>query len=78
MRLNKNAIVAAFAAGASATSLTKVCTVAHVNSVLPSNGTLLGINVLPSFSTANTVYNAGSSAGMGATASSSKPIITAT
>lgn len=55
MRLQKGASAAAFAAAASATSLSDVCTLANVRSAIPSNGTILGVNVLPSLSTANTV-----------------------
>lgn len=40
---------------ASAKSLADVCTVSNVKSALPSNGTLLGINVIPSATTAGTV-----------------------
>ncbi|CAL5869549.1 uncharacterized protein PFLUO_LOCUS3779 [Penicillium psychrofluorescens] len=71
MRLQKSAF-AAFAAAARATSLTDVCTVSNVKSALPSNSTILGINVLPSLSTANTVYNySGGSGMMGATSTAS-------
>ncbi|KAJ5646914.1 Tannase [Penicillium lividum] len=54
MRLQTGASAVAFAAAASATSLSDVCTVSNVKSALPSNGTILGINVVPSLSTANT------------------------
>lgn len=40
---------------ASAKSLADVCTLSNVKSALPSNGTLLGINVIPSATTAGTV-----------------------
>ncbi|KAL2823320.1 Tannase/feruloyl esterase [Aspergillus cavernicola] len=59
MRLSRNALFA-LAATASAASLADVCTVSHVKSVLPSNGTLLGIDLIPSAVTAS-VYNASSS-----------------
>ncbi|KAJ5462846.1 hypothetical protein N7475_007790 [Penicillium sp. IBT 31633x] len=63
MRFSRDAVVATLAASASASSLADVCTVSHVQSVLPSNGTLLGINLIPSAVTASSVYNA--SAGRG-------------
>ncbi|OGE57503.1 hypothetical protein PENARI_c002G02838 [Penicillium arizonense] len=65
MRLSWGASVAALAASASAASLADVCTVSNVRSALPSNGTLLGIDLIPSAVTAAAVYNA--SAGMGST-----------
>lgn len=64
MRLQTGTSVAAFAAAASAKSLTDVCTVANVKSALPANGTLLGINLIPSMSTAGVVYNATAGGGM--------------
>ncbi|KAJ5631117.1 uncharacterized protein N7484_011217 [Penicillium longicatenatum] len=45
---------------ASAKSLADVCTVSNVKSALPSNGTLLGINVIPSSATAGALYNVSS------------------
>ncbi|KAJ5525385.1 Tannase [Penicillium frequentans] len=54
MRLQTGASAVAFAAAASATSLSEVCTVSNVKAALPSNGTILGVNVLPSLATANT------------------------
>ncbi|KAJ5913959.1 tannase [Penicillium tannophilum] len=54
MRLQTGASAVAFAAAASATSLSDVCTVSNVKAALPSNGTILGVNVLPSLATANT------------------------
>ncbi|KAJ5594967.1 uncharacterized protein N7459_001175 [Penicillium hispanicum] len=72
MRLQTGASIAAFAAAASAKSLTQVCTVANVKAALPSNGTLLGINLIPSASTAAAVYNASSSAAMGASTTNSE------
>ncbi|KAJ5512313.1 hypothetical protein N7463_001865 [Penicillium fimorum] len=65
MRLSWGTSVVALAASASAASLADVCTVSNVRSALPSNGTLLGINMIPSAVTASAVYNA--SAGMGST-----------
>lgn len=70
MRL-QDASTVAFAAAASATSLADVCTVDNVKSALPSNGTILGLNVLPAQSIASVVYNATSSGGMTSTSSSS-------
>ncbi|CAG7948713.1 unnamed protein product [Penicillium salamii] len=64
MRLSLGASLA-LAASASAASLADVCTVSNVRSALPSNGTLLGIDMIPSAVTAAAVYNA--SAGMGST-----------
>ncbi|KKY25018.1 putative tannase subunit [Phaeomoniella chlamydospora] len=55
---SRAAAVAALTAAANADSLADVCTVSNVQSALPSNGTLLGINLLPSTVTASTVYNA--------------------
>ncbi|KAI3286489.1 hypothetical protein DTO002I6_8160 [Penicillium roqueforti] len=60
MRLWLAAIVAASAVAATAESLAEVCTSANVKSALPSNGTLLGINLIPSATTAGAVYNASS------------------
>jgi tannase len=65
MRLQSGATVAAFAAAASAKSLSDVCTLSNVKSALPSNNTLLGLALIPSSSTAAAVYNA--STGMGST-----------
>ncbi|KAJ5659698.1 hypothetical protein N7507_006149 [Penicillium longicatenatum] len=45
---------------ASAKSLADICTVSNVKSALPSNGTLLGINVIPSSATAGALYNVSS------------------
>ncbi|KAI9369214.1 tannase [Aspergillus egyptiacus] len=70
MRHQRNALfalaaAAAAAASTSASSLAAVCTVSHVRSILPSNGTLLGIDLIPSAVTAS-VYNASSSSGSSA------------
>ncbi|KAF4619035.1 hypothetical protein G7Y89_g14812 [Cudoniella acicularis] len=71
MRQSSLPFVAALAATANATSsLTDVCTVSNAQAALPSNGTLLGIDLLPSTVTASAVYNASSSAGMGSTSTS--------
>ncbi|KAJ5093768.1 Tannase/feruloyl esterase [Penicillium angulare] len=73
MRLQKGASTMALATAASAaSSLTDVCTVANVKSALPANGTILGVNVIPSLSTANTVYNASGSSAMGTTSGSTE------
>jgi tannase len=42
-------------------SLADICTVAKVQAALPANGTLSGINLLPSTVTANALYNVTSS-----------------
>ncbi|KIM95512.1 hypothetical protein OIDMADRAFT_34253 [Oidiodendron maius Zn] len=55
--------VAALAATANAASLADVCTVSNVQAAVPANGTLLGINLIPSTVVASSVYNA--TAGMG-------------
>ncbi|CAK1362414.1 Tannase [Cercospora beticola] len=46
------------------TSLADVCTVANVQAILPSNGTLLGIDLIPSAVTASAVYNATTGGGV--------------
>ncbi|OJJ45336.1 hypothetical protein ASPZODRAFT_69429 [Penicilliopsis zonata CBS 506.65] len=53
MRLTSTVVAGAVAATANATSLSDVCTVANVQAALPSNGTLLGIDLLPSTVTAS-------------------------
>ncbi|GJC79024.1 tannase [Colletotrichum liriopes] len=58
------AALRALAARASTSSLTDVCTVENVQNALPSNGTLLGIDLLPSTVTASPVYNATTGGGM--------------
>ena len=70
MRLQAGASVAALVGAANAKSLTDLCTVSYIKSALPSNGTLSGINLIPSASTANVVYNASASAQVGATTNS--------
>ena len=65
MRQTSRAAVAAFAAIANAASLADVCTVSNVQAALPANGTLLGIDLIPSAVTASAIYNA--TAGMGST-----------
>ncbi|KAJ5772714.1 Tannase [Penicillium odoratum] len=64
------AFVAAYAAAASAESLADLCTLSNLKSVLCSNGTLLGINLISSASTAAVVYNG--TVGGGMTSSSSE------
>ncbi|KAH6889425.1 Tannase/feruloyl esterase [Thelonectria olida] len=64
MRQSSAAAVAALAATASATSLSDLCTVSNVQAALPSNGTLLGIDMIPSSVTASAVYNATVGGGM--------------
>jgi tannase len=65
MHTSRLATVAALgvATVTTASSLADVCTVSNVQSALPSNGTLLGINLLPSTVTASSLYN--QSSGMG-------------
>lgn len=55
---------------ANAASLSDLCTVSNVQSALPANGTLLGIELLPSTVTAGAVYNATAGGMMGASTSS--------
>ncbi|TDZ32365.1 Tannase [Colletotrichum spinosum] len=59
------AAVRALAAAASSSSLADVCTVENVQKALPSNGTLLGIDLLPLTVTAAAVYNATTGGGGG-------------
>ncbi|PYH95502.1 tannase and feruloyl esterase [Aspergillus ellipticus CBS 707.79] len=64
MRQSSRAAVAALAAvTANAASLADVCTVSNVQSALPSNGTILGINLIPSAVTASTANTASSGGG---------------
>lgn len=46
-------------------SLTNVCTVSNVQAALPVNGTVLGVNLIPSSVTANIANSTGSSSGPG-------------
>ncbi|KAH6625929.1 Tannase/feruloyl esterase [Boeremia exigua] len=55
------------AASVNAASLSNVCTLSNVQTALPANGTLLGLNLLSSTVTAGTVYNASVGVGMGST-----------
>lgn len=50
--------VAGLAARSSASSLADICTTANIKAALPSNGTLLGIELIPSSVTASAVYDA--------------------
>ncbi|KAJ4290577.1 hypothetical protein N0V90_010794 [Kalmusia sp. IMI 367209] len=60
----------ALATAARAATLEDLCTVENVQSALPSNGTLLGIDLLPGTVTATAVYNATTGGGMGGGSSS--------
>ncbi|RTE72739.1 Tannase [Fusarium euwallaceae] len=64
MRLSTPASLA-LVASVKASTLADVCTTSYIKSSLPSNGTLLGIDLLPSTITAKAVYNG--TAGMGST-----------
>ncbi|KAM0199266.1 hypothetical protein ACHAPA_011813 [Fusarium lateritium] len=58
--------IAALASTTLADSLSQLCKASKLKAALPSNGTLLGINMIPSSVTASTaVYNASASAGHG-------------
>ncbi|KAK5798125.1 hypothetical protein VI817_004416 [Penicillium citrinum] len=72
MRLQTGASAAAFAIAANAKSLSEVCTLSNVKSALPANGTILGINLDPSASTASIVYNASVGGSMGSTTTTSE------
>ncbi|KAK0109995.1 hypothetical protein ONS95_002659 [Cadophora gregata] len=63
---------AALVAGASASNsiLATLCTVSNLQAALPTNGTLRGIDLIPSSVTANAIYNGTLSMGMGSTADS--------
>jgi hypothetical protein len=63
MRQTSLAAVAALGATANAASLSDVCTVSNVQAALPANGTLLGIDLIPSTVTASALYNATASMG---------------
>ena len=64
MRQSITAAAVAMTATTNAASLADVCTVANVQAALPANGTLLGIDLIPSSVTASPVYNATSGGGM--------------
>ncbi|CZR67018.1 related to tannase precursor [Phialocephala subalpina] len=57
--------ITAIATNSTSTSLADVCTVSNVQAALPANGTLLGIDLIPSAVTASALYNV-SSGGTGA------------
>jgi len=57
MRRNTSAAVAAILTTANAASLADLCTVSNVQAALPANGTLLGIDFIPSTITAGALYN---------------------
>lgn len=51
-------VVAALAATAAAATIEDLCTVSNVQAALPADGTLLGINLIPSSVAVTLVYNA--------------------
>jgi tannase len=61
MRSSPCRAAAALATSATAASLADVCTVANVQAALPANGTLVGINMIPSSVTASPLYNVSTS-----------------
>ncbi|KAH6983458.1 hypothetical protein BKA56DRAFT_482917 [Ilyonectria sp. MPI-CAGE-AT-0026] len=63
MRQSSRAVAVALAASANAATLADVCSVSNVQAAIPSNGTLLGIDLIPSSVTASAVYNATSGQG---------------
>lgn len=63
-------LTSAVQAASNATSLADACTVSNIQAALPSNGTLLGIDLIPSAVTASAVYNASIGGGMGSTTGS--------
>lgn len=56
--MKRYSTIASLVATASATSLADICTVSNVQAALPSDGTILGVNFIPSAVTASPVYNA--------------------
>ncbi|KAH8896701.1 tannase and feruloyl esterase [Thozetella sp. PMI_491] len=66
MRRSSPAAMAALATTALAATLDDLCTVSNVQAALPANGTLLGIDLIPSSVTAAALYNA-TGGGMGST-----------
>ncbi|KAI1140257.1 tannase [Hypoxylon sp. FL0543] len=70
--------LAALVASSNAASIADVCTVSNVQAALPANGTLLGINLIPTTVTASIVYNATTGGGMGGGASSGGSVTTYT
>ncbi|KAI1401698.1 hypothetical protein F4819DRAFT_316033 [Hypoxylon fuscum] len=71
MRPSSGVVVATLANSTGAASITDVCTTSNVQAALPANGTVLGIDMIPSAVTASVVYNATSGGGMGGTGTSS-------
>ncbi|KAI0386834.1 tannase [Hypomontagnella monticulosa] len=55
--------IASLTASSAAASITDVCTTSNVQAALPANGTLLGIDLIPSTVSASIVYNATTGAG---------------
>jgi len=75
MRHSSLAVLAALTGAATAvnsTSLSDLCTVSNVQAALPANGTLLGIELIPSASTASIVSNSMAST-LGGGASTTTP-----
>ncbi|KAI1420302.1 Tannase/feruloyl esterase [Xylaria sp. FL1777] len=60
----RRSLAAAMAATVNAASLADVCTVENVQAALPANGTLLGIDLIPSSVAASPLYNVTSGGGM--------------
>lgn len=66
MQQSFGAIIALLALGSLAFSLSELCTVSNLKAALPSNGTLLGIDMILSTITVSTaVYNASATMGGG-------------
>ncbi|KAI0907166.1 Tannase/feruloyl esterase [Ustulina deusta] len=72
--MRRSFAAAAMAATANAASLAEVCTVENVQAALPANGTLLGIDLIPSSVTASALYNV--TGGGGITSGSSTTSLT--
>ncbi|TGJ86258.1 hypothetical protein E0Z10_g2506 [Xylaria hypoxylon] len=73
MRQSYAAAMAVTASLSNAASLADVCTVKNVQAALPANGTLLGINLIPSSVIASPLYNVTASGG-GMFTSGSSPL----
>lgn len=71
MRVRQAATAMALTTTANAASFDEVCTISNVQSALPSNGTLLGIDLIPSAVTAGAVYNASMGMSMGGSSTDS-------
>jgi tannase len=63
MRHFSGLAVVGLAATAKAATLAELCTVSNVQAALPANGTIAGIELIPSSVTATAVYNASTSSG---------------